>query len=85
MKSKPTSTNTDPPEGRCIRCVGLLVREWFQDLWLGEQEEGLRCVNCGHREGGSLTSCRKLHEDECDPSPGKSAPRRQFPRGAVCG
>lgn len=50
MKSKPTLRSPMPlRKGRCLRCVGLLVREWFDDLWWGKQEDGLRCVNCGNR------------------------------------
>lgn len=48
MKSTPTLTSTVRSKGRCLKCMGLLVREWFDDLWWGQREEGLRCVNCGH-------------------------------------
>lgn len=50
MKSNATmSSNGLSSRGRCLRCRGLLVQEWFDDLWWGKQDEGLRCVNCGHR------------------------------------
>ena len=80
-----TSKASPPKEGRCIRCVGLLVVEWFEDLWNGEREQGARCVNCGHREGGRLVLCRKLYQDKRDESPGKSAPRRTYPKAVACG
>lgn len=85
MSSNATMSEASPIEGRCVRCVGLLVREWFEDGWVGERGQGQRCINCGHREGGRLLVCQKLYQDVRELSPGKSAPRRKYPRGAVSG
>lgn len=41
--------NPSCTKGRCERCAGLLVVEWFEDTWVGDSEQGTRCVNCGAR------------------------------------
>lgn len=50
---------------RCIRCLGLMVKEWLYDHGTERHSlEAYRCVNCGHvQEHGMMMNRKKVQHD----------------------